>query len=183
MRFLVDREHDGVRRRIDIKADDIGEFLDEALVLRQFDRAHPMRGETVRFPDALDRTQVDADGLGHGAARPMGGFAGRLGKRQIDNPLDDVGCQRSLAGPVRLVAQQTTDALAHEALLPAPDNRLRQPRPAHDFQRAAAIDRGQNDAGARRIFLRNLRSPTIRSRRRRSSRLTSTLMAALIRRA
>ena len=118
-----------------------------------------MRGEAVRCPDALDRTQADADGLGHGAARPMGGFAGRFGKRQINNPLDDIGSQRSLAGPARLVAQQTIDALAHEALLPAPDNRLRQPRPAHDFQRSAAIGRGQNDAGARRMFLRSVAIP------------------------
>jgi len=153
LRFLVEREHDSVRRRIDIKADDIGEFFDEAFVLRQFERADAMRREAVRPPNALNRMQADAGGLRHGAARPMRRFTGRLGERQIDDALDEVGGQRSLAWRPRLVAQKTVNAFAHEALLPAPDDRLGQPSSPHDLQCAAAVGGRQDNAGARRVLL------------------------------
>src|SRR3984893_8994529 len=148
LRFLVEREHDSVRRRIDI-----GEFFDEAFVLRQFERADAMRREAVRPPNALNRMQADAGGLRHGAARPMRRFTGRLGERQIDDALDEVGGQRSLAWRPRLVAQKTVNAFAHEALLPAPDDRLGQPRSPHDLQCAAAVGGRQDNAGARRVLL------------------------------
>jgi hypothetical protein len=80
-------------------------------------------------------------------------LAGRFRKRQIDDALDDFGWQRGLAGRACLVVQQTINALAHEALLTAPDDRFRQSRPAHDLRRAAAIGGGENDAGARRMLL------------------------------
>jgi hypothetical protein len=89
----------------------------------------------------------------------MSRLARRFGKRQIDDAFDDFGRQRGLARRTRLVAQQTIDALAHEALLPTPDNRLRQSRPLHDLCRAAAIGGGENDPGPGCVLLRTVAIP------------------------
>ena len=118
-----------------------------------------MRRKAVRDPDALDRAQTDARSLRHGATRPMGRFARRLGKRQIDDALDAVGGQWRLAGRTRLIAQKTLDAFAHEAFLPAPDDRLRQPRPPHDLHCATAVGGRQDNASARRMFLQAVTIP------------------------
>jgi hypothetical protein len=89
----------------------------------------------------------------------MGRLARRIGEGQIDDALDDFGVQRGLAGRARLVTQQAINPLAHEAFLPAPDNRLRQSRPAHDLHCATAIGSGKNNAGASRMFLRAVAIP------------------------
>ena len=89
----------------------------------------------------------------------MGGFARRFAERQIDDAFDELLSQSRLARRARLVAQQTIDALAHEALLPAPDDRLRQSGLAHDLHRAAAVGGGEDDPGASRVLLRTVVIP------------------------
>jgi hypothetical protein len=81
LRLLVDRQHDGMRSRVDIQADNIGEILAEASVPRQFERVDAMGRKAMRRPDALDRTQADPGSLGC-RARPVCRLAGQLGKRQ-----------------------------------------------------------------------------------------------------
>ena len=143
--------------------------------LRQLEGAHAVRLQPVRRPDALHRAQArcrppwPSPGRSSGSPRP----AARRG--QLDHPLDRLGRQRRLAGLAGLVAQQPVDALAHEALLPAPDHRLRHARAAHDLGGAAALGRRQDDPCARRHASAGvLRSPTIRSSRTRSAGVTST---------
>jgi hypothetical protein len=55
LRLLVDRQHDGVRRRVDIKPDDVAQLGGEVRVGGQFELPHPMRLQPVRAPDALHR--------------------------------------------------------------------------------------------------------------------------------
>jgi hypothetical protein len=43
LRFLVDAEHDGMRRRIDIKPNDVPELGHKIGVMRQLELAHPVR--------------------------------------------------------------------------------------------------------------------------------------------
>ncbi len=57
----------------------------------------------------LDGAKRYADGLGHRAARPMGGFARRFGAGQRQHFRHDAGRKRSPAGLARLVAQETID--------------------------------------------------------------------------
>jgi hypothetical protein len=45
--LLVNREHDGMRRRIDIKPDDIAQLGGELRVGRQLELTHPMRLQPV----------------------------------------------------------------------------------------------------------------------------------------
>jgi hypothetical protein len=48
----------------------------------------------------------------------MRGLAGRLGKREGDDPLSHLGSERGDARRARLVATKAFDALGREALLP-----------------------------------------------------------------
>ena len=74
--LLVHRQHDGMRRQIDIEPDDIGELLEEVRVLREFERLHTVRRWTVCRPDALDRAQAHAGCLRH-ASDPSSGSSRR----------------------------------------------------------------------------------------------------------
>ncbi len=58
--LLINREHDGVRRRIDVQADDIAQLRDEFRIVRKFELAHPMRLQSVSAPDAMHRADADA---------------------------------------------------------------------------------------------------------------------------
>jgi hypothetical protein len=73
--FLIDAKHDGVRRQIDTEPDNVTQLAEELRVLGQFELPHAMRLEPVSTPDALNRGDADADGLGqprwsNGLSRP-----------------------------------------------------------------------------------------------------------------
>ena len=82
--LLVDGDDHGVLGRVHVEADDVLDLGGEGGVLGALEGAQAMGLEPMRLPDALDRAQGDADGLGDGAAGPVGGLAGRLraGQRQ-----------------------------------------------------------------------------------------------------
>ena len=108
--LLVDRQHHGVRRRIDIEADDVGSLAAKLGIARALEGAQPVRLQAVRPPDALHRARRDADRLGHRPAGPVGRLVRRLGRRSAPPPaLDGLRPQRRLAGLAGLVAQQTVD--------------------------------------------------------------------------
>ena len=73
LRLLVDRQHHRMSRRIDIQANDIGEFLGECRVVRQLEAPPAVRAETVGLPDRLHRRGGDTGRRGHRAQRPGGG--------------------------------------------------------------------------------------------------------------
>ena len=152
--LLIDREDDGMSRRIDIKADDVPELLGKFRVLRQLERPHPMRRELMSFQDALHRTQAHPDRFGQFSAAPVRGLARRRSQRQIDHPLNGFARQRRLAGLARLVAQQPCNALRHEPCLPSPHHRLGLARTPHDLGGTAAIRRGEDDMGTPYVLLR-----------------------------
>ena len=156
--FLVDRKHDGMRGRVDVEADDVLELLGEPGVVRQFERADAVRRELVGFQDALHRTQADARRLRQHATRPVRRFSRWRPERQIDDARHRVGRQRRLAGPARLVAHQTLDALRHEACLPCPDHGLRLARPAHDLGGATPIGGGEDNVRTPDMLLRRAAS-------------------------
>ena len=85
--LLVDRQHDGMGRRIDIEADDVVELLGEGRVVGQLEGAPAMRREAVGVPDLHDRGRGDAGRLGHRAPRPVG----RLVRRRLERQRDDLG--------------------------------------------------------------------------------------------
>ena len=86
--LLVDREHQAVRRRVEIEPDHIAQFGGKRRVLRQLEAPHPVRLQTVRRPDALHRAQRDAARCRHRPAGPMGCLARRLRQGQRDDIVD-----------------------------------------------------------------------------------------------
>src|SRR4051812_38148733 len=64
LRFLVDRQNHGMRRRVHIKADNVFDLLGESGIAGTLERADAMRLEVVRLPNALYRAQRQADRLG-----------------------------------------------------------------------------------------------------------------------
>src|SRR5580658_3974947 len=54
--LLVDREHEAVRRRVEVKADDIAQFGGKERVAAELEDPLPMGSETMGVPDVLART-------------------------------------------------------------------------------------------------------------------------------
>ena len=109
--FLVKRQDDGVGGRIDIKANHIAQFLDEFGIGGKLELTHPVRLQPMCTPDALNRTDADADLLRHHGSGPMRRLGGRIGLRQRHDPLGHIRPQRRNARGPCLVAQQTVEAL------------------------------------------------------------------------
>jgi hypothetical protein len=59
--LLVNRQNDGVVRRIDKKADDVAQLGDELRVIGELEPTHSVRLQAVGPPDALYRTDADPD--------------------------------------------------------------------------------------------------------------------------
>ena len=154
LRFLVDREHDGMGRRIDIKPDDVAQLGGELRVGGQLELAHPMRLQAVGAPDALHRGDADPGGLGHHVGGPVGRLAGRVLLSKRDHPLGDLRPQGRDARRPRLVAQQPLGALQHEPCLPAPHAGFALASTAHDLDCAEAGGGQQHDPRPPDMFLR-----------------------------
>jgi hypothetical protein len=157
LRLLVEREDDGMARRVNIEADDVLELLGKGRVSRQLEAAHPMRSQTRLLPDLVHLGRRDPARLGHRAHRPVGGLAKR---RRVQGPADHLGdlgrVQRRDARRPGLVAQQPVDAGLEIARLPAPDRRLGQPGAAHDLGSAVPVRGQQHHLSPPDVLLRTV---------------------------
>ena len=160
-------------RRVDVQADDVPKLRGERRVGRQLEAPHPMRRQ-ARLPDPLHFGRGDAARLGHRAHRPVRGLAGRrLVQGPADHPADlgrAQGRDPRRPGPI---AQQPVDAGREIALLPPPDRRLGQTRPAHDLGGAKPIRAQQHHLARQTCFCALFRSATIAARRARSATPTN----------
>jgi hypothetical protein len=104
LRFLIDREHHGMRRRVDIEPDHVVQLGGERRVGRQLERPHPVRLEAVCHPDPLHGSGRDADLGRHVAHRPMGRLARWRLQRAVDHPVDQLARQPGNARRPGLVA-------------------------------------------------------------------------------
>src|SRR5215510_11188989 len=118
-----------------------------------------MRCELVGLKNALHRSQADAGRLRQHSAGPVRHFCRWGSERKINNAPHRCGWQWLLAGLAGFVAQKAIDALAHEALLPAPYHRLAELRATHDLVGAAALGRRQDHLGALHVLLFSVAIP------------------------
>ena len=151
--LFVDREHQAVRRRVDVKPDHIAQFVDKLRIAAELEDPQLMRGEAMGVPDLLHGADRQPHRGSHRAAGPVGGLARRWAECARDQLHDDRFGDRRLAGLARLVVQQPVDAGLHEAALPAPYAGLRDPGSAHDLRRAKAFGGGQDDPRPPHMFL------------------------------
>lgn len=115
--------------------------------------ADPVGLKTVCLPDALHRTQADADGLGDHATRPVRRLSGWLAARRRRDFGHGCRRQRFLAGLARLVAQQPVDALLGKALLPSPYGRTAGAALARHRQHRQVVTRQENDPSPLNVHL------------------------------
>src|SRR5208283_2776309 len=113
-----------------------------------------VRLEAVFVPDALHRTDTDADVFGHGGRGPMRRLTRSRGLRRGHHTGRDLGSERWNARRAGLIAQQTGHALGQETLLPPPDGCLARAGAAGEFHRAAALGGQQYDLRPPDMLLR-----------------------------
>jgi len=82
--FLVDREHQGLVRRIQIQTDNVDELLDKTLVAAEFEGSDQVRFEVVPFPYSTDRSLAQRLSFGHTPCTPMR----RVGRARLNSRLD-----------------------------------------------------------------------------------------------
>src|SRR3990167_6857225 len=70
--FLVDTQHKGFVRGIEIESDDIVELLDKMFVAAELEGRDEMGLEAVSFPDAPDRSLAEVLCLRHAPCAPVG---------------------------------------------------------------------------------------------------------------
>ena len=70
--LLIERQHQAVRRRLEVQPDDRLELGGEVGIARTLEGADAVRLQIVPGPDPLYRAQGDRDHLRHGPAGPMG---------------------------------------------------------------------------------------------------------------
>ena len=152
--LLIDRQYDGMVRRIDIEADDVAQLGDELRVIGQLELTHPVGLQAMGAPDALDRTDADPDRFGHGRAGPMGRVRGRASQGQGHHVFGNIWAQWRDARRSRLVAPQPGSTLGAKPLLPTPDDGLSLSGPPHDLGGAVPGGCQQDDLGPPDMLLR-----------------------------
>jgi len=143
--LLIDRQDDGVSRRVDVETDHITQLVDKLGIVGELELLDLVRPKPVRAPDALDGADADPHGLRHHRAGPVCDLEWRSRPRERDDTFDHTGVQRRSAGLASLVPQQPVHAFLHKALLPAPDAGLRLASSPHDLVGAEPFGRKQND--------------------------------------
>src|SRR6516162_1487980 len=139
---------------IHVKPNNISELVGKAGVARALEGAQPVRLQFVRLPDALHRTQRDADGFGHRPAGPVGGFVRRLGAGHRHHARRGFRRDRRLAGLAGLVAQQPVDPALGKALLPSPHRRPADADALRHLLRRVPICRGEDNLRPLDVFAR-----------------------------
>src|SRR3954449_8795296 len=127
--------------------------------LDKLELTDPVRLEAVFAPDALHRTDTDADVFSHGGRGPMRGLTGCRGLCGGHHASLDFSSERRNARRTGLIAQQTGHAFGQEALLPTPDRRLARAGAPGEFHRATACGVQQHVLGPPDMLLRTVAIP------------------------
>ena len=69
--LLIDAEHQRFVGRVQVKADDVGELLDELGIATHLERRHPVGSQAVLLPNAAHGGFADALGFGHHPDTPV----------------------------------------------------------------------------------------------------------------
>ena len=77
LRLLVDGQHQGAVRRIEIEPDDVAHLLDEQRIFRDLERFAPMGLECKGAPDPAHRALTQPGPLRHGACAPVRRIGGQ----------------------------------------------------------------------------------------------------------
>lgn len=154
--FLVDGQHDGVGRRVDIEPDNVAQLGNEVRIVRELELSAPMRLEPVHLPDAADCAGTDAARPRHQVGGPVGRLGRRVRQRERHHTLGHLRPEPGNPRGSRLIPQEAVNALFHEALLPAPDASLGGAGLAHDFVGADVVGAQKYNGRSPNVLLRGV---------------------------
>ena len=143
--LLIDGKHQGLLRRIDVKADDVLDLRDEVGIVGDLEAAHEMRLEAVFGPDALHARMADAHFFRHRSHAPVRGIGGTLLHGLLDDLEFHGSAERLSARRLGAAFDQTIDTGLGKIVLPAPDGGLRNPDLTHNRHDAMTVRRHQHD--------------------------------------
>ncbi len=122
LRLFVHAQHQRPFGRVQIEADDVGQFGVEFRVAAELEGLDPVRLQTVLLPDAMHGHEAEADLLGQTPRAPMGGVLGRAhGRRYYRQFLSSANPARPSAAMPALEAREpfalvTPSPQTHRAL-------------------------------------------------------------------
>jgi len=146
LRLLVNAQNHGFIRGIQVEADHVRQLLDEALVLRQFERLDLMRLQSMGLPDSGDGGMADADHFGQGPSTPMGRAGRKRLQGSIDNPLHGLGVRPAETLTMRGVLGDPHRAVLFETVPPEKDGRTGDPKTLGNGVVRSAIGGRQADS-------------------------------------
>ena len=152
--FLIDRQDNGVVRRINVQPDDLLQFGRELRIVGELELPHAMRLKTMCTPYPLHRADADPRRLGHRRASPVAGCWRRPAQRQGNHTLGHFGSKRPDARWPRFVPPKPRRSFLAEPFLPTPDHGLGLPGRAHDLGSAMALASQKNDLRPPNVLLR-----------------------------
>lgn len=146
--LLVNAEHNGAIRRVEVEPDNVCDLLLQHRVVRDLETLHDMRLQPGLRPDAAHARRRNPDRLSHRRAAPVRGVRRGLLHSLRDHLQPDLPRKRRHTRRPRLVALEAANTFIEIPFLPAPDRRLRHARPSHDLHRSRAIGRLKDDTCA-----------------------------------
>jgi hypothetical protein len=182
LRFLIDRQHEAVGRRVEIQPDPVAQLGGKSRILRQLEAPHPVRQQAVRRPDARCTERSDTP-VAAAIARPVQCVASPGGSPSVSSTTRSTSAGGNGGKPDFLVFSRK------RPVTPSRMNRSCQ-RHTHGFETLArrmiaAVP--HPSAVARMIRARQtcfcglLRSATTAANRSRAAALTSMLIPSRIR--
>ena len=122
--LFVDRQHHRMGGRIEIKADDIGQFRQRTAGSRERLKLRTRCGwSLVRRPDALHRAQRHGGGVCHGPPGPIRGPMRRRATRERHDVRHFIGRRSVVLPGLRVLSRsRPVGTFLDKTLLPAPDH-------------------------------------------------------------
>ena len=149
--LLIHAENDGVRRRVQIEADDVGGLGFKIGVVADHVMAQPMRLETVATPDSGHRHMGGSQPFGQAATAPLGAAVVGATPRPLQNPGLQLG--RAFGHGTSLVpGDQPADACRTKPAGPALHIRRTASQIGGGLPQAPATRQCQDDPRPPRIF-------------------------------
>ena len=130
--LLVDAEHQAVFGGIQVEAHHIAHLLVELRVSTELKRAHQMRFQAVRMPDALHRGRANPLRVRHRSHAPLGCPLGPFLEGGVYNRPDLGLRQRRLTSTARPIPLERGESLARKPIAPAQHRRARQTQLVRD---------------------------------------------------
>jgi hypothetical protein len=115
--FLIDAQHQGMLRRIQVEADNVNDFLGELRIVRELEGLRAMRLQAIRLPHPLHHAVRHFQMLRQRARAPMRSSMWVFSRRDAHDLRRDFGAFRRSAA-ARRITLDTRKARLREAIAP-----------------------------------------------------------------